>query len=248
MRTPFLLLLIGCGDPSDGDTSAPGSDIPWLAAGGGTVDIVTRDGLTLVADYYPAEQEGRPTVVLLHMNPVYFDRSDWPPDFIERLHAHDWTVVVPDRRGAGESEGEAEDAVMGDAGRYDVEAAVLLATEDGYGDPLIIGASNGTTSMIDYAVWAEGEGLPPPVGLGFMTGGVYTENQTSMEEVVALGLPAIFTYSAAERGWSVDQQDRGVSDWSFLEYPEGDHGVKMFDAAPEVADDLDAWALPILGD
>ena len=44
----------------------------------------------------------------------------------------------------------------------------------------MIGASNGTTAMIDYMAWAQSEPTAVPVAaMGFMTGGTYTEAQTS---------------------------------------------------------------------
>jgi len=206
---------------------------------GGTIELTTRDGVALVADYYPAASEGRPAVVLLHMIPPGNDRTGWPIDFIEALNANDWSVIAVDRRGAGDSNGVAEDAYTGEWGRYDVEACAERLRADGAGALAIIGASNGTTSMIDYAVWAPGEGLPEVAALGFMTGGSYTETQTTMESLP--GVPSAFTYSTAEAAWSVDQQPLDPGSWSFLEYASGDHGTRMFDAAPEVADDLETF-------
>ena len=223
------------GDEGDDETTAPEA---------GVIELSTRDGVTLVADYYPAATEGRPAVLLLHMIPPGNTRVDWPASFIESLTANDWSVLAVDRRGAGDSGGEAEDAYTGEWGRYDVEACAARLRADGAGALAIIGASNGTTSMIDYAVWAPGEGLPEVAALGFMTGGSYTESQTAMESVP--GVPAAFTYSTAEAGWSVDQQPLDPGGWSFLEYATGDHGTRMFDAAPEVAGDLTAFLSGVL--
>jgi hypothetical protein len=77
-----------------------------------------------------------------------------------------------------------------------------------------------------------------------MTGGTYTETNTSMTEVPTV--PAVFTFSTEERAWSVDQQPLDPGTWSFLEYPDGDHGTRMFDAAPEVSDDLVAFFTSVL--
>jgi hypothetical protein len=90
--------------------------------------------------------------------------------------------------------------------------------------------------MVDYAVWARGEGAPVPVALGFLTGGAYTEAQTPMARLPAM--PAVFTYSTAERAWSEAQRALDPGSWRFLEYPEGDHGTRMFTAEPQVSDDL----------
>lgn len=206
------------------------------------VTLQARDGVELVADLYVDGTDARPGVVLLHMIPPNYDRSDWPRSFIDALTARCWNVIAVDRRGAGDSGGVARDAYTGDAGRTDVEAAVKALqgpAGTGLGALAIIGASNGTTSMIDYAVWAGGEGLPAATALGFMTGGTYTESQTAMSSVT--DLPAIFTYATAERDWSVEQQALDPGSWSFQEYADGDHGTKMFAAEPSVAADLEAF-------
>ncbi|MCO4748341.1 MAG: alpha/beta fold hydrolase [Proteobacteria bacterium] len=202
---------------------------------GGVVTLTTRDGVQLEADLYAAEA-GAPAVVLLHMTPACCDRTDWPASFIDRLGEQGWAVLVPDRRGSGASGGVGEEAYLGDLGRNDVEAAVAKLAED-YGPIAVIGASNGTTSMIDYASWAPGEGLVEPAILGFMTGGTYTENQTAMGDWLT-STPAFFTFSTDERDWSITQQERKSAAWTFFEYPTGDHGTRMFTAAPTVTLDM----------
>jgi pimeloyl-ACP methyl ester carboxylesterase len=207
----------------------------------GEVTLLTDDGVSLVADMVPASEPGRPSVILLHMNPVAFDRTDWPLDFIEQLNANDWNLLVPDRRGAGESGGEPQDAIEGEGGRLDVSACVqFLADETGEGPFVIAGASNGTTSMIDYATWAQADALPPPAGLVFFTGGTYTETNTAMVDLPPL--PSLFLYAADENEWSVAQQALAPPDlWTFIEYAEGDHGTLLLSAAPESADDAEGF-------
>jgi pimeloyl-ACP methyl ester carboxylesterase len=207
------------------------------------ITVETRDGVTLEADYW-AGDPGAPGFVLLHMIPPSNDRSTWPRSFEKDLVREGYAVLAVDRRGAGGSEGIAVEAYTGPNGKYDVEACVLHLQAEGAGALAIIGASNGTTSMLDYAAWAPGEGLPEAAALGFMTGGAYTETNTAMSEVPSI--PAAFTYSTAERDWSVDQQPLDPGTWSFLEYPDGDHGTLMFDAAPEVGDDLVAFFTSVL--
>jgi pimeloyl-ACP methyl ester carboxylesterase len=188
----------------------------------------------LEADLY-LRAPGAHAVVLLHMIPPHFERSSWPLPFVERLNAEGYSVLVVDRRGAGKSGGEAKQAYEGEWGRYDVEAAVTRLVAHGVGKLALIGASNGTTSMVDYAVWAPDEGLPVPSVLGFMTGGDYTENQTEMSALT--GVPAVFTYATEERDWSVAQQGK-ADHWVFHEYEGGAHGTKMFAPKPEVTDHL----------
>ena len=250
------LLLLGCPAPDDNDDDDTASDddagddddtlgdddtSAWQPPDGGVIQLETRDGVMLEADYYPSQSEGATAFVLLHMYAVYYDRTGWPLDFIETLTGHGWTVLVPDRRGAGNSEGDPEESWNGEKGKWDVEACVLRLQEDGYGALAVVGASNGTTSMVDYANWAEDEGLPEPVLLGYMTGDAYTIANSWVSNLSPV--PAIFTYSTEESAWSVSQMDLDPGTWAFHEYPDGAHGTQMFTAAPEVADDLEAYFL-----
>jgi len=246
------ILFIGCEQTGDDDDDVADDDTGdddtsgWEPPEGGAIELETRDGVMLEGDYYPSETYGASGVILLHMYAVYYDRTGWPADFIGHLGDHGWAVIVPDRRGAGNSEGDPEESWDGEKGKWDVEVCATRLRDDGYGDLAIIGASNGTTSMIDYAVWAPDEGLPEPVALGYMTGGNYTEANEGMEDVPPV--PAIFTYSTDEAAWSVSQQALDPGNWQFNEYDGGDHGTLMFDAKPEVDDDLNAFLETVLPD
>jgi len=239
-------LLVACGGDTSTDATVPDSSAGTTATpdtcepvAPQIVELTTRDGVALVGDLYSHGDGERPGVVLLHMIPPNYQRSDWPRTFIDGLTGHCWNVIAIDRRGAGDSGGTATDAYEGETGRYDVEAAVKRLADEGLDKLAVIGASNGTTSLLDYAVWAGGEGLPVPVAHGYMTGGNYTESQNPMS--AATPWPSIFTYSTAERTWSVAQQALDPGTWSFKEYADGDHGTKMFAAEPVVAEDLEAF-------
>jgi len=232
----WLVGLLAC-SPSTTETD-DGIEMPE----GGVITVLTEDDVSITADYYPASMTGRPAVVLLHMIPPNFDRSSWPADFITELHDNDWNVLVPDRRGAGDSEGTAVDAYEGDGGRMDVAALVSQLEEDGAGDLMLIGASNGTTSVLDYTVWAAQNDVRTPVAAGFMSGGPYTENQSSFADMPLI--PAFFSYedSDRERDWATTQQDRGVGAWEFwyLDDP-GAHGTNAFDSDPATVGRIDQF-------
>jgi pimeloyl-ACP methyl ester carboxylesterase len=170
------------------------------------------------------------------MIPPANDRSNWPADFQDALVAEGFAVLALDRRGAGGSEGDPTDAYDGPRGWLDAHAAARFLRDEGYGPLTILGASNGTTTMLDYAVRARGEGAPVPVALGFLTGGPYTEAQTPMARIPAV--PAIFTFSTEERAWSLAQRSLDPGGWEFHEYAEGAHGTHLLDAAPQSRDDL----------
>jgi pimeloyl-ACP methyl ester carboxylesterase len=231
----LFLALAGCGDIKAGDTADDTGDAP-NPEGVQVVTLETRDGINLEADFYPAMGEDRPGIVLLHMNPVNWDRTSWPGDFLQDLVDHDFSLMVVDRRGSGNSEGVATEAFEGEKGKWDVEACVLRLQEEGMGQLAILAGSNGTTSQIDYTAWAPGEGLPEPHALGFMTGGNYTENNTEMTEITTPR--ALFTFSEEEKAWSEMQGAVDPGTWEFLKYDPGAHGTLMFEEAPEVAYDL----------
>lgn len=237
---PLAALLAACDNKQD--TTAAADD--WVVPGGGEITVETRDGVVLVADYYPAEAEGAPALLLLHMNPSGgFQRSDWPAELISPFVEAGWAVLNLDRRGSGDSEGVAREAHTGENGRYDVEAAMLRLEADGYGSVFILGASNGTTSMIDYAALAaEEDGLPAPVAMGFLTGGAYTETNTAFSAVPAY--PSIFVYADDEAQWSNQYNNDQPELWSFHEIPAAGHGTQMFlgDASETVVDLLTAFA------
>jgi len=243
LLTLVLLACSGADDPGTPSTTGTEThtDTDLLTDGSlpavEVVQLVTTDSVTLVGDYYGQPPSSAAAgICLLHMIPPGNDRSGWPVSFVEALRDAGWGVLAIDRRGAGDSGGVATEA-YGPNGKYDTEACVNELDARGHGPIAVIGASNGTTAMIDYAVWATSEpGAVPVAAMGFMTGGTYTESQTPMDDVPAV--PAVFTYSVAERDWSEDQRGRHDAEWTFLEYPNGDHGTRMFQARPEVADDL----------
>ncbi len=200
-----------------------------------TEALETRDGVSLEADLYLGAP-GSDGVVLLHMIPPHYDRTSWPESFLDKAAEAGWHLCVVDRRGSGKSGGTPRDAYEGEKGKYDVEACVKRLEAHGLDQLAVFGASNGTTSALDYTAWADAtEGVKKPDLLGFLTGGAYTEAQTDV--VMAEDLPAVFTYSTEEREWSAALKDVSPK-WVFHEYPGGAHGTKMFAAKPVVERDL----------
>ena len=206
--------------------------------GGDPVALSTEDGICLVGDYYVASS-GNPGVVLLHMTPTSWDRKSWSIDFVRRVHAEQWHVLNLDRRGAGDSDGEPEDAFNGDGGRKDVDAAVSFLVEQGASSISLISASNGSTSALDYAVWARDNARVEPVSLVMMSGGSYTENQNSISRLAEMETPTLFQADDEDGLWFEENFDAlNPGDWDYIEYPGAGHGSQMLDETPEVGDDI----------
>ena len=222
---------LGAPDLGAGDLGIPAA----CAAPAGPVSLTTADGVGLQADWYPAQSQGAPAVALFHMIPPSNDRGNYPRAFIDALTARGITVINVDRRGAGGSEGVAREAYEGPNGRLDVQAALewLVTEAPCPSDPArlgLVGASNGTTSVLDYVA---GAGARPVAGAVFLTGGAYTENQIALAEAGLSALPLLFVFSTAERAWSAGFQAEAPAPWRFEELDPGAHGTRMFDTRPE---------------
>ncbi|MGF1469848.1 MAG: alpha/beta hydrolase [Sandaracinaceae bacterium] len=237
---------------SSGDDREAGEDEGGEAEGtctadraGQVVTLTTADGVRLQADLYVEGTAGGPAAALFHMVPPSNDRTNYGRAFIDALLGQGLSVLNVDRRGAGASEGVAVDAYRGPKGKLDVRAAVELLRGHpcGFGRLGLVGASNGTTSVLDYTVDAAERGAPGPDGLVFLTGGSYTESQNVLRDArTALApVPLLFVYSTAEREWSASFEDGAPAAWRFLEVPNGAHGTRMFEAVPDSVDDVAAF-------
>ena len=206
------------------------------------VSLETSDGLTLQADYCPAGVDAAPVVLLLHMIPPHHDRSNYPPELLAALQEAGFSVLNLDRRGAGKSEGVAKDAYTGPKGALDVAAARAFLREKeltaDHARWACVGASNGTTSCLDYTRWAAAEEpASTPRALVFLTGGAYTETNGALAGSVAAKLPILFTFNAAEKAWSESHRGGGAG-WTHRSYAPGGHGTKAFGPNPEAMKDV----------
>jgi pimeloyl-ACP methyl ester carboxylesterase len=247
--TPPLLLMFACEAATDtadaladsGDGSGDTGPVLGTPPEVEEVTLATEDDVELVGDYY-GQTAPTPAILLLHMVPPTYDRRSWPVDFIEQLRGEGWSVLALDRRGAGDSGGNAVDAYDGPLGVLDAYAAVdFLVDEQGATALVIIGASNGSTTTMDYAVEAAGTGRPVPRGIAWMSPGTYTEAQHRLSELTMADVREV--YPTSEARWpekAVEKAPAGES-WTLHEYDPGSHGSLLFSSAPEVADDIVAW-------
>lgn len=232
---PVLVAVVGCAsDPACADDAQ-------AAPGAGLAVLETRDGVCLVGDHFPGASQA-PGVLLLHMTPTGgASRADWTGALLDPLVEAGFHVLALDRRGAGDSGGEGVDAYEGEWGRYDVEAGALFLQDNAGASFLtVVGASNGTTSLVDYAVWAEGENRPPVTAGVLLSGGTYTENQTAMEDVAAAGVPLHLAVAESEASWSEDHAALDPS-WSLDVRTGSSHGTALLTEHPEVGTDITGW-------
>ncbi len=211
--------------------------------GAQVVTFNTADDVRLEADYVPSGTVGGKAAVLLHMIPPSNDRTNYPPAFVEALSEAGYTVLNVDRRGAGNSAGTAKDAYEGPAGKEDALAAVAFLGSSACavppGEIVVFGASNGTTTALDYAVVAPTR----PKALVFLSPGGYTENQTTVAEHRELlgAMPVFLGYPDSERTWPQAQREHAGEGWVFEQYDGGGHGTRLFESSPQVTADLLAF-------
>jgi len=231
----------GSGDP---DTpSAPAA--PPCPEPTSTVTFATSDGVTLEADLL-VPPDSQAVAILVHMIPPNFDRSSYPPRIREAIAALGYTVLTLDRRGAGGSAGDAVAAYEGDGGRLDLEAAVqfLASFPEACGiatDRLaLIGASNGTTSTLDYLV-GRSDALPAPTAIAWLSPGDYTENQHTVADAMEpLARTRLLIVHPSSEPWATQFADETPASWDLLELADGQHGTQNFDNGPLEARTLEA--------
>lgn len=217
------------------------------AKDGKEVQLQTRDGVDLKAVHYSSGIRGAKAVVLLHMIPPHHDLNNYSPEFIRELRSSGFDVINVNRRGAKGSGGNAKDAYDGPSGWLDALAGVqFLLDSPCKNDPsriAMVGASNGSTSMIDYNIHAHQDSAsrqPKAKAMVFLSGGSYTESQHQIaEHLDALGpISSFFAYPKSEAEWSLGIEELAKKEelacWRFNEYGEEAHGTFMFDSNPEI--------------
>ena len=209
------------------------------------VRFEASDGVALEADLELFDGEG-PAVVLLHMIPPANDRTSYPPRVRDALRATGVHVLNVDRRGAGGSAGEARDAYEGEGGRLDVEAAVhfLQDLPPSCGVDLtrlfLVGASNGTTSALDYAV-AHDEALPDVTRMVWLSPGTYTETQHAIDDhLMQLASMRILLIHPESEDYAERFLDPQPAGWDILALEGGAHGTRNFDDGALEAQQLGA--------
>ena len=247
--TPGELVDTGSGGGDEVDTGSAEEDMgapetqpetqpesqPSCDREAGVIALTTSDGVELAADYRPASGANAGAVVLLHMIPPNFDRSSYPPRVLDAIEELGLTVVNVDRRGAGDSKGDATEAYTGETASLDAEAAVKWLTELEGGCAVdsakiaIVGASNGTTTALDYTVSRQDGALPAPKALIWLSPGTYTEAQNSIADNLSTldEVPLLIVHPDNEP-WATEL-DQHPKTCKIVEIEDGRHGTSNFD-------------------
>jgi hypothetical protein len=229
--------------PTDTATD-PGTDgEECTAAGPVEVTLTTEDGINLIADVYTTGTTGAPSVILLHEYPLAATKATWPATFIDGLVTRGYNVINVNRRGATGSEGDHDDAWSGPLGKWDARAgyehlAAHACTPD-MTRYAILGASNGTTTAVDFSMWTVPLGTyEQPAAMVFLSGGSYTETQYSISGSMDSldNHPILFVYPADEATWNEGIAAIAPTDWVFQEYPGAAHGTQLLTSNPESVD------------
>jgi len=200
------------------------------------VHFDTDDGVTLEADRYVVPGSSR-AAILLHMIPPSNDRTNYPAAFIRALTCRGVSVLNVDRRGAGGSGGVAGEAYTGSKGVLDARAAVAFMGADAAGsDFVLVGASNGTTTTLDYVAYATSASANLPSRVVFLSGGGYSTNQNALDATRYGALPWLFVYPAGEASWNDTVAATAPTGWQFREYTPGAHGTGVFGTDPDSID------------
>jgi len=223
----------GTADTGAADASATDSATPDAGCTAITAEVVhfdTDDGVTLEADRYVVSGATR-SAILLHMIPPSNDRTNFPAAFIQALTCRGISVLNVDRRGAGGSGGVASEAYTGPNGVRDAQAAVAFMGLDAAGsDFVLVGASNGTTTTLDYVQDARAASANLPSRVVFLSGGGYTTAQHALDPVALSAVPWLFVYPAGEASWNDTVAATAPTTWQFQEYTPGAHGTGVFSA------------------
>lgn len=199
-----------------------------------SITFSAQDGIQLAADYWPAQTANRGVVILLHMIPPTYNRTSYPERVRKAIHDLNLNVFNIDRRGAGASKGKAQDAYQGPSGALDLEKAFAYLADTtqhncavNLKNVTLMGASNGTTSALDYTVK---NGVQRPASLIWLSPGAYTENQNKIQDNLNIlnALPVLTIHPASEP-WIKQNTPAGATQWKVVELANGKHGTNNFD-------------------
>ncbi len=209
------------------------------------VNFVTKDGVTIVANYYP-RKEAKFAGILIHQRPATKESFN---DLAKFLQKEGYALLAFDLRGHGES----TESVFGklDYNHFtpeeeqksiiDLESASLFLQKEGFpkSKQFLIGASIGAN--LSFQFLSENPEIKGAVLLspGLNYRGIVLEK--SKRE--GLG-EKIFVVAARDDPQAVEA-GQALKNWYpnaiYLEYPQGGHGINLFKTQPDLREKILFW-------
>ena len=233
----FAAVLSGC-DPGIPEPTPRPRPVPGI--GCEAVRFPATDGVEIEADWCPAPRPGAPLLLLVPMIPPHTDRTAWPTSTRTGWRDAGFAVLSIDRRGGGESSGDATESWRGPRGGNDLLGALRFAATV---DPPVdlkrwacLGAGHGSTACLDQAAASAAEGLPPPAAMVWFSPGPDTSNHLSPDQPVAV--PLLVVWGEGDRWGRAALAQRLGPAVRWLDVPQGGYGLRIFARSPALSGDV----------
>lgn len=211
------------------------------------VRFKTEDGLEIVGNFFPAEKNDAPAVVMLHMMPE--TKESWN-DFAKKINKEGFQCLAIDLRGHGESQGGPYGSkTFSDAEHissiHDVVGAVEFFIDKGVSVEKIslVGASIGANLSIVFQ--SENPKLKAVVALspGLNYRGVEVEHPAKglkEDQAIFLAAGGISDEYSTETVQKIFDTIKCVNKKKII-FDDAGHGTEIFDSEPALEEEIIKW-------
>ena len=215
------------------------------------VSLTTKDGVSVVADYYAPREQSPNGVLLVHMMPA--TRVSWHT-FAPELEERGYHVLAIDLRGHGESTGGPEGYKQFTDEEHqksiiDLEAAAEFLAKKGVDNKhlSLVGASIGANLALEYGA------LHTPKNIILLSPGLNYHGIAAQPFMKQLGHGTRVFFVTSEDDERSDGNDAEMSHLLFdsipdavekkiIVYKEAGHGTDMFEKEePDLAEEIFLW-------
>lgn len=188
------------------------------------INLQTEDNLNIVVNFYEADSDK--AVILLHM--LGRNKEDWV-NFANTLVKNNYNVLALDFRGHGKSDGDLNKFSEKDFNNMvlDVKEAKSFLTSNGKKEIVIIGASIGANTAMNYAVLDNEIKNIVLLSPGLDYRGVKTEDSVKKYKNKILVVSSEDDEYSFESSRTLKSLNKNVE---LKEYKSGGHGTRMFPA------------------
>jgi len=203
------------------------------------VNLLTSDGISLNAHYYPPMNSKSETVTLLLLHGAYEDSNSWN-DFRKIAQDEGYAVFTVDFRGHGHSDGE---KTFVEAMDNDVDAALdWLENSLGVSEQQIALVGESLGANLALRAGARHPEIPAVI---LLSPGMLLWKIGINEAIVSYGSRPLLLVASKEDGYpaatvrQLDEQAQGFHE--LLLFPGAEHGTKMFEANPNLSLQMLNW-------